>query len=170
MESTIVLDGGRVTPFANPRNATAGTLRQLDSSVVAKRKLDSFMYYVVNPGRYGLRKQSEALEFLKEIGFKVNPNYEVVEGVDGIVNYWRKWLNLRNSLEYNIDGIVIKVNDFEYQKMLGNCEEPKMGYSLQIPRGASENSSEGYNHTGRKNRGAHTRCGTRTCPARRDNG
>ena len=120
--------------FANPRNATAGTLRQLDSSVVAKRKLDSFMYYVVNPGRYGLRKQSEALEFLKEIGFKVNPNYEVVEGVDGIVNYWRKWLNLRNSLEYNIDGIVIKVNDFEYQKMLGEtAKSPRWAIAFKFP-------------------------------------
>lgn len=120
--------------FANPRNAAAGTMRQLDSSVVARRKLDSFIYYVVNAEDHGLKTQHETLEFLKSTGFKVNPNYIVTTGIEEIIEYWNYWIENRRKLDYNIDGLVIKVNNIEYQRLLGETtKSPRWAIAFKFP-------------------------------------
>lgn len=105
--------------FANPRNATAGTLKLLDSKEVAKRKLSSFMYYVIFPQNYNLETQEEAINFLKEVGFRINPNYKKVEDIGQVIEFWKEWNRRRKELEYEVDGIVVKVNSFELQRVLG---------------------------------------------------
>ena len=120
--------------FANPRNAAAGTMRQFDSSVVARRNLDSFIYYVIDPESHGLKTQSETLEFLKSIGFKVNPNYIVTNELGEIIDYWNYWIENRKKLAYNIDGLVIKVNKIEYQKLLGEtAKSPRWAIAFKFP-------------------------------------
>lgn len=120
--------------FANPRNAAAGTMRQLDNSEVARRKLDSFIYSIVYPENYGLKTQKEILEFLKSAGFKVNPNYMVTERVEDIIDYWNYWIENRKKLEYNIDGLVIKVNSIEYQNLLGEtAKSPRWAIAFKFP-------------------------------------
>ncbi|WP_121957514.1 NAD-dependent DNA ligase LigA [Petrotoga sp. 9PWA.NaAc.5.4] len=105
--------------FANPRNATAGTLKLLDSTEVAKRKLNSFIYYIIFPENYGLKTQEEALTFLKELGFRVNLNYKKAENINEVIDFWKKWNSMRRELEYEADGIVVKVNEFDIQRILG---------------------------------------------------
>ncbi|HEW91510.1 MAG TPA: NAD-dependent DNA ligase LigA [Thermotogaceae bacterium] len=120
--------------FANPRNAAAGTMRQFDSSVVARRNLDSFIYYVIDPESHGLKTQSETLKFLKSIGFKVNPNYIVTNELGEIIDYWNYWIENRKKLAYNIDGLVIKVNKIEYQKLLGEtAKSPRWAIAFKFP-------------------------------------
>ncbi|WP_126992462.1 NAD-dependent DNA ligase LigA [Thermosipho globiformans] len=121
-------------PFANPRNATAGTIRQLDSSIVAKRNLDSFIYYVVNPEIYGLKTQWEALKFLKEVGFKTNPYSRLCHDVDCVIDFWKEMTKKRTQLDYWIDGLVIKVNNFEYQRKLGEtAKSPRWAIAFKFP-------------------------------------
>ncbi|MBT1247389.1 MULTISPECIES: NAD-dependent DNA ligase LigA [unclassified Thermosipho (in: thermotogales)] len=121
-------------PFANPRNAAAGTIRQLNSSIVARRNLDSFIYHIVNPEKYGLTTQWEALNFLKEIGFKVNPHSKLCQDIECVVNFWKKWTDGRKKLDYWIDGLVIKVNNFEYQKILGETtKSPRWAIAFKFP-------------------------------------
>lgn len=121
-------------PFANPRNATAGTIRQLDSSIVAKRNLDSFIYYVVNPEIYGLKTQWEALKFLKEIGFKTNPYSRLCHDVNCVIDFWKEMTKKRTQLDYWIDGLVIKVNNFEYQRKLGEtAKAPRWAIAFKFP-------------------------------------
>ena len=103
--------------FQNPRNAAAGSIRQLDSKVTAKRKLDAFFYHVPD-AKY--KTHYEALEYLKQNGFIVNPNIIKVKNIDEILAYVNKWTELRSSLPYDIDGIVVKVNDINKQRELGN--------------------------------------------------
>jgi len=86
-----------LTPFANPRNATAGTLHLLDPAEVAKRNLDSFMYYIVKPQQYGLKTQWEALEFLKKLHFKVNPHSKLCKSIEEVIEYWRNWSKERSK-------------------------------------------------------------------------
>ncbi|RLL82894.1 NAD-dependent DNA ligase LigA [Petrotoga sp. HKA.pet.4.5] len=105
--------------FANPRNATAGTLKLLDSTEVAKRKLSSFLYYVIFPQNYNLETQEEAINFLKEVGFRINPNYKNAQDIGQVIEFWKEWNRRRKELEYEVDGIVVKVNSFELQRLLG---------------------------------------------------
>jgi DNA ligase (NAD+) len=105
--------------FANPRNSTAGTLKLLDTKEVAKRRLDNFIYYLINPEKYGVKTQTEALDFLKEIGFKINKHNKILRDVEEVIKYWNYWNKNRKELEYDTDGIVLKINDFEIQKKLG---------------------------------------------------
>jgi len=107
-------------PFANPRNAAAGSVRQLDPKVTAERSLDSFIYAVASPETLGLRAHSEALEALARLGFKVNPNYVVCEGVDEALSFCEEWERRRHELEYEIDGMVLKVDSLEQQERLGS--------------------------------------------------
>lgn len=110
--------GGKI--FANPRNAAAGSLRQLDSKLTAKRKLTIFCYGVglvergELPGRH-----SEILEGLKAWGFRINPDIEVVEGVSACIEYYRRMLDARHDLDYEIDGVVFKVDRLDLQRELG---------------------------------------------------
>jgi|UniRef100_A0A7V3VSA3 DNA ligase (NAD+) len=105
--------------FANPRNAAAGTLRQLDTSEVAKRHLDSFIYTLENPRKYGVKTQWDSLLFMRNIGFKVNTESRLVENLDEIEEYLNWCEKRREEIDYPIDGAVIKVNDLELQSMLG---------------------------------------------------
>ena len=120
--------------FANPRNAAAGTLRQLDTKIVASRRLDSFMYYLVDPEKHGVKNQWEALQFLKEAGFKVNPHSKLCKNIDEVIDYWKEWVEKRKELDYWVDGIVVKVNDFEYQKILGaTAKAPRWAIAFKFP-------------------------------------
>ncbi|MBO8160293.1 MAG: NAD-dependent DNA ligase LigA [Thermosipho sp. (in: Bacteria)] len=121
-------------PFANPRNAAAGTLRQLDSSIVAKRNLDSFLYYIVEPEKYNLKTQWEALQFLKELGLKVNPYSKLCTNIDCVIKYWKEMTNKRTDLDYWTDGVVVKVNNFEYYKTLGEtAKAPRWAIAFKFP-------------------------------------
>ncbi|SHH20510.1 NAD-dependent DNA ligase LigA [Thermosipho atlanticus] len=121
-------------PFANPRNATAGTLRQLDSSIVAKRKLDSFIYYIVEPEKYGLKTQWEALKFLKELGLKVNPLSKLCNNIECVIEYWKEMIQQRTKLGYWADGVVVKVNNFDYYKVLGEtAKAPRWAIAFKFP-------------------------------------
>lgn len=123
-----------LTPFANPRNATAGTLHLLDPKEVAKRNLDSFIYYVVKPENFGLRTQWEALEFLKELHFKVNPHNALCKDVNEVIEYWKEWSRKRHELDYWVDGVVVKVNDFEKQRELGTtAKSPRWAIAFKFP-------------------------------------
>ncbi|QTA38017.1 NAD-dependent DNA ligase LigA [Thermosipho ferrireducens] len=121
-------------PFANPRNAAAGTLRQLDSSVVANRNLDSFIYYIVHPEYYNLDSQWEALNFLKQIGLKVNPHSKLCKTINDVINFWKEWTEKRHSLGYWVDGVVVKVNNFAEQNSLGTtAKSPKWAIAFKFP-------------------------------------
>ncbi len=120
--------------FANPRNAAAGTLRQLDPKIVAERKLDSFMYYVVNPEKYGLDNQWSALQWLKEIGFKVSPHSKICLDINDVISYWKYWTLNREKLDYWVDGVVVKVNQFSFQKILGStAKAPRWAIAFKFP-------------------------------------
>jgi len=106
-------------PFANPRNAAAGSLRQLDPKVTASRPLDIFCYAVADPEPLSVHSQWELLNYLKKLGFKVNPLSKHVNTIKEVLQYHEELEKIRDSLPYEIDGIVIKVNDFKLQKALG---------------------------------------------------
>lgn len=110
-------------PFANPRNAAAGSLRQLDSKLAAKRKLSVFLYSVNDLTEFNATTQSEALEELDQLGFKTNQERERVSDIEGVLNYIEKWTSKRGSLSYDIDGIVIKVNDLSQQEEMGYTQK-----------------------------------------------
>jgi DNA ligase (NAD+) len=105
--------------FANPRNAAAGSMRQLDSRIVAQRKLDMFLYYLLVENREPLREHWQTLEALVKMGFKVNPNRRLCKSFEELMAYIQEWESKRDSLEYEIDGIVVKVNDIRLWEELG---------------------------------------------------
>ncbi|RJX26340.1 MAG: NAD-dependent DNA ligase LigA [Acholeplasma sp.] len=114
--------------FANPRNAAAGTIRQLDSTVVAKRNLDLFIYTIVHASNH-VNTQKEALEYLTKLGFKVNPHYAHVANIDDLVKQVSLYDALRKSLNYDTDGVVIKVNEFSRYETIG--------YTAKFPKWAT---------------------------------
>jgi DNA ligase (NAD+) len=105
--------------FANPRNAAAGSMRQLDSRIVAQRKLDMFLYYLLVDSREPLREHWQNLEALAKMGFKVNPHRRLCKSFEELMAYIQEWESKRDSLEYEIDGIVVKVNDIRLWEELG---------------------------------------------------
>src|ERR1700685_1780855 len=105
--------------FANPRNFTAGTVRQLDSSVTAQRRLDFFPYILLKDGRTYFDRHSKTLEGLNDVGFKVNPNWKLVQSMDKAWSFIQDWEGRRDSLAYEIDGIVVKVDRTGLQDELG---------------------------------------------------
>src|SRR5699024_10752272 len=117
-------------PFANPRNAAAGSLRQLDSKLAAKRKLSVFLYSVNDFTQFNANTQSDALDELDELGFKTNQERERLQTIEEVLEYIEKWTEAREGLQYDIDGIVIKVNDLEQQD--------ELGYTQKSPRWAIE--------------------------------
>jgi len=104
--------------FANPRNAAAGSLRQLDSKITAKRPLDIFLYYAETHPK--LKTHLESLEHIKKLGFKINPNIKLCKGIEEVKKYIKHWEASREKLPYEIDGIVVKVNDLTSQDKLGS--------------------------------------------------
>ncbi|MCG9811856.1 NAD-dependent DNA ligase LigA [Staphylococcus argenteus] len=120
--------------FANPRNAAAGSLRQLDSKLTAKRKLSVFIYSVNDFTDFDASSQSDALDELDKLGFKTNKNRERVSDIDGVLEYIEKWTSQRESLPYDIDGIVIKINDLDQQDEMGFTQKsPRWAIAYKFP-------------------------------------
>ena len=114
--------------FANARNAAAGSIRNLDSSIAASRGLDAFWYYVVNASDFGVKRHSEALALADKLGFRTNPERRLCNGIDEVIKYIEEYTEKRDSLAYDIDGIVIKVDDMTLYD--------KLGYTAKTPRWA----------------------------------
>ena len=102
--------------FANPRNAAAGTIRQLDPKIVAERKLDCFIYDLANSS---LITQKEELEYLEKLGFKVNKHFKLCQNIEEVIIFWKYWQDKKDKEDYLIDGVVVKVNEIKYQNSLG---------------------------------------------------
>ena len=120
--------------FANPRNAAAGSVRQLDSKVAASRNLSNFIYHLPDPEDYNIHTHYDALNFMKELGFTVSPNNKKVNNIDELMDYINYWTKERPNLPYEIDGIVIKVNDLNDQKKLGYTARcPKWAIAYKFP-------------------------------------
>ena len=118
----------------NPRNAAAGSIRNLDSKVTSSRKLDAFLYHLPSPLDYDIETHHEALEYMKKLGFRVNQNIRAVNDVEGILEYVSEWTKKRNSLPYEIDGIVIKLDNIKEQQKLGfTAKYPKWATAYKFP-------------------------------------
>lgn len=120
--------------FANPRNAAAGSVRQLDSKIAAKRNLSTFIYHLPSSDDFNIKYHHESLSFMKELGFVVNENIKIADNVNEVINYVKEWTEKRESLPYEIDGIVIKVDKIEDQKKLGyTSRTPKWAIAYKFP-------------------------------------
>ena len=120
--------------LANARNAAAGSIRQLDSKIAASRGLEGYWYYFVNATDFGISKHSESLKFIEELGFKTNPERRICHGIEEVINYINEYAKKRPSLSYDIDGIVIKVDDFKYYEKLGyTAKTPKWAIAYKFP-------------------------------------
>lgn len=114
--------------FANARNAAAGSIRNLDSKVAASRKLEAFWYYFVNASDFNIRFHSDALNYCDKLGFRTNKERRLCNGIEEVINYIKEYTKKRSSLDYDIDGIVIKVDDMSLYD--------KLGYTSKTPRWA----------------------------------
>lgn len=120
--------------FANPRNAAAGTLRQLDPRVAAERKLDVFIYDLGDTSERSPDTQYEELVYLKELGFKVNPHFTEVKDIEGVIEFWKYWQKHNKKQGYWIDGVVVKVNEKKYQEQLGYTgKAPRFAIAFKFP-------------------------------------
>ncbi len=106
-------------PFANPRNAAAGSIRQLDPKVAASRKLDTFIYDLAETSEKRPKTQADELAYLRDLGFKVNRDMTHAKDADAVIKFWKQMDSVREKRDYLIDGIVVKVNEQEYQDALG---------------------------------------------------
>lgn len=120
--------------FANPRNAAAGSVRQLDSKIAAQRNLSTFLYHMPNASDYGVKTQFDAIEYMKGLTFTTNPNIIYAKSIKEVVEYISYWQEHRHELPYEIDGVVIKVNDLSHQRSLGfTARVPKWGIAYKFP-------------------------------------
>lgn len=120
--------------FQNCRNLAAGSIRQLDSKIASQRKLDCFIYHLPNPTDYGIKTHFEALKFMKELGFKVNPNNRLVNSIEELLDFIKEKTEQRESLSYDIDGIVIKLNDLQEQRIMGfTAKYPRWATAYKFP-------------------------------------
>lgn len=120
--------------FANPRNAAAGSIRQLDSNIAASRNLDAFWYYLIQGDKMGLTSHTEALNWMKSQGFKVNPYTKRCVGKEEVWNTIEEMSQLRQTLPYEIDGIVLKLNNFDGQNRLGfTAKTPRWAVAYKFP-------------------------------------
>lgn len=118
----------------NCRNAAAGSIRQLDSKVAAERKLDNFIYHLPNPLDYDLHTHSEAIDYMKKLGFKTNPNNKLVKSINEVIEFIEEKGTIRANLPYDIDGVVIKVNNINDQQKLGyTAKYPKWATAYKFP-------------------------------------
>ncbi|GAB1809687.1 NAD-dependent DNA ligase LigA [Priestia megaterium] len=121
-------------PFANPRNAAAGSLRQLDPKIAAKRNLDIFVYAMTDTGELEIDSHSESLNLLDELGFKTNKERQACETIDDVIAYIESWQTQRPELSYDIDGIVVKVDSFDQQAELGTtAKSPRWAIAYKFP-------------------------------------
>ena len=120
--------------FANPRNAASGTLRQIDSSIIKERGLDSYFYFLVDAEKYGVKTHSESIKFLEKLGFKTTGVCEVLESASKLkkrIDYWEK---AKENLDYETDGMVIKVDELELWNILGNTtKSPRWAIAYKFP-------------------------------------
>ena len=120
--------------FANPRNAAAGSLRQLDTRIAASRNLDVFLYAIADTGETGVVTHSEGLNLLDQLGFKTNQERRTCDNIQEVISYINKWTEERPNLPYEIDGIVIKVNSFDQQDELGvTAKSPRWAIAYKFP-------------------------------------
>ncbi len=118
--------------FANPRNSSAGTIKLLDPSIVSKRPLQIFVYYLLSE-KSELLFHTESLSILSEMGFKVNSNYRLCKNINEVLTFCREWELQRDKLPYEIDGIVVKVNSFKQQRILGNiAKSPRWAVAFKF--------------------------------------
>jgi len=121
-------------PFANPRNAAAGSTRQLDPRITASRPLRLFVYAVGYAEGYPLATQWETLNYLKALGFAVNPDIRLMSDIDEVLEYCEAWMNRRDTLNYEADGVVIKINDLATQQRLGIVgNAPRWAVAFKFP-------------------------------------
>jgi len=114
--------------FANARNAAAGSIRNLDSNVARSRKLEGWRYYLQDAENYGIKTHSEALDFIRKLGFNVNPERRICKNIDEVLAFVDEYTKKRNELDYDIDGIVLKVNDLSLYS--------EIGYTAKTPKWA----------------------------------
>ncbi len=120
--------------YANSRNLAAGSLRQLDPKITASRKLESFIYDIEELSGGVFESQDDELQKLAELGFQVNPHHEVFDSIDDIQKFYEKWTKKRHSLDYGLDGIVIKINSKKIQDVLGYTgKSPRWGVAYKFP-------------------------------------
>ena len=121
--------------FANPRNAAAGSLRQLDSTITAKRDLSMFTYTaIIEKSDYIPKTHWESLQYIKQLGFKTNPNIRLVDDIEGAIAFCEEWKTKRFNLNYATDGVVIKVNRLDFQNELGfTSRAPKWATAFKFP-------------------------------------
>ena len=121
--------------FANPRNAASGSLRQLDSTITAKRDLSMFTYTVILPnGNNEIKTHWDSIQYIKKLGFKTNPNIRLVKDIDGVIEFCKEWETKRFELDYATDGVVVKINSFAVQNELGfTARAPKWATAFKFP-------------------------------------
>jgi DNA ligase (NAD+) len=120
--------------FANPRNASAGSVRQLDSTITASRKLDTFIYQAVGSKIDDFSTHMELLSFLKEAGVRVNSNVKLCSTIEEAIDYCKHWQNKKNELNYDVDGMVIKVNQLDLRRKLGSTTKtPRWAIAYKFP-------------------------------------
>ena len=120
--------------FANPRNTASGSIRQLDSKIAASRNLKTFIYHLPNAQDFGINYHSEALNFMKKLGFTINEHITKVENLESLLSYVSYWTENRNTLPYEIDGLVIKVDSLIDQEKLGfTAKYPKWATAYKFP-------------------------------------
>src|SRR3989344_2517900 len=120
--------------FANPRNAAAGSIRQLDPKIAASRNLDTFMYDVAQTSEEFPQTQHEELLYMRELGFKVNPHHTLVGPIEEAIAYWEKWKSKNKTQGYWVDGIVVKVNERKFQEALGYTgKAPRFAVAFKFP-------------------------------------
>jgi len=124
----------QLAPFANPRNAAAGALRALEPSVTASRQLEFFAYFLLVDGRFHYNSHWESLDVLAKMGFKVNPRRKKCSGLDQLLEFCREWESKRESLPYEIDGVVVKVDSVRQQQALGwTAKAPRWAIAFKFP-------------------------------------
>jgi len=120
--------------YANPRNVAAGSIRQLDSSIVAKRGLETFIYDLVSYDKRIPDTQFDELKLLNKLGFKVNTHFTLCENIEKVITFWNTWQKKKESLDYWIDGVVVKVNERQYQEALGYTgKAPRFAIAFKFP-------------------------------------
>ena len=120
--------------FQNCRNLASGSVRQLDSKVTASRRLNNFTYHLPNPLDYGIYRHRDALNFMEELGFRVNPKRKICNNIEEVLKFINEMTSIRDSLPYDIDGIVIKVDDIKMQENLGfTARSPKWATAYKFP-------------------------------------
>lgn len=121
-------------PFANPRNAAAGSVRQLDPRIVAERNLDSFIYDIALSSEKVPDTQFEELKLLQKLGFKVNKHFKFCKDIDEAIDFWKEWKDKASKEDYLVDGVVIKVNERKHQEVLGYTgKAPRFAIAFKFP-------------------------------------